>query len=118
MMQTGREELICDFAETYHIINMRELKPTMMATLAAGLREDSRIMMKLSGAKTDTKTLLLASISDRIGLQLWQKSRDGQKGMNQPKSIVTEITRDRKNDVVGYSNGADFLAERKRLMNG
>lgn len=118
MMRIGKDELICDFAETYHILDMRGLKPTLMATLAAGLREDSRIMMKLSGAKTDTKTLLLASISDRIGLRLWQNTKDGQKGINQPGSIVTEITRDRKNDVVGYASGADFLAERKRLMNG
>lgn len=118
MIRVGREELICDFAETYHIYDLQTIRPSMLATLAVGLRSDSRIKMKLAGTKTDVKTLLLASISDRLGLLLWRETKDGHKGSNQPKSIVEELEKEHKTEVVGYQSGADFLAERKRLLNG
>lgn len=49
MMATDEDALICDFAETYHIYDYRQLKPSYAATLAAGLREDSRIRTILGG---------------------------------------------------------------------
>ena len=118
MMRISKDDVICDMAETYHILDIRSVRLTTLSTLAVGLRESSRIKMRISGAKAEVNTLLLASIADRLGIMLWRETKDGRKGINQPKLLVNEMTKTRKNDIVGYSTGADFLAERKRLMDG
>jgi hypothetical protein len=61
MIADGEDELICDLAETYRILHYRTVALPLLATLAAGLREDSRICKKQSGVKTDTSTLLLGA---------------------------------------------------------
>ena len=118
MIRVGKDELICDFAETYHIIELRSIRPSMLATLAAGLRNNSRIKMKMAGTKIDLKDMLLASITDKLGIMLWQKTKDGNKGINPPKLVITELMTEKKNEIVGYASGADFLKERERLLNG
>lgn len=52
MIADGEDELICDLAETYQILHYRTIALPLLATLAAGLREDSRIRKKQSGVKT------------------------------------------------------------------
>lgn len=66
MIADGEDELICDLAETYRILHYRTVALPLLATLAAGLREDSRICKKQSGVKTDTSTLLLGAAVDRL----------------------------------------------------
>lgn len=66
MIADGEDELICDLAETYRILHYRTVALPLLATLAAGLREDSRICKKQSGVKTDTGTLLLGAAVDRL----------------------------------------------------
>jgi len=46
MIKLDENALICDFAETYHIYDYRQLPPTRVAVFACGLRDDSRIKMK------------------------------------------------------------------------
>ena len=50
MLERSEDSLICDLAETYHIYDMRSFKASYIAILAAGLREDSRVMMLFSGS--------------------------------------------------------------------
>ena len=38
MLNAGEDELVCDFAETYHILDLRALPVPLAATLAWGLR--------------------------------------------------------------------------------
>ena len=90
MVREDETALICDLAETYHILDWRALP---LAALSAGLREDSRIKMKIAGMKADQDTLLLAAAVDRLSLLMWAKTKDGQKGRNPPKSIFDELTR-------------------------
>lgn len=66
MIADGEDELICDLAETYQILHYRTIALPLLATLAAGLRENSRICKKQSGVKTDTGTLLLGAAVDRL----------------------------------------------------
>lgn len=68
MVNTDEDALICDLAETYHIYNYRSLPLTLVATLAAGLRDDSRIKLKMNKQKVSNTDLLLAVIADRLGL--------------------------------------------------
>lgn len=114
----GKDDLICDFAEYYQIYDIRQVKPSIAAVLAIGLRDDSRTKMRLAGAKIDQKTMLLAAIADRLSILVWQKTRDGQRNQNKPKSIVDELTRDHSADVVGFTTSEDFEKERQRLIHG
>ena len=70
---------------------MGSLPVQTVATLAAGLRDDSRIKIKMSGAKVPQNTLLLALIADRLSLLWWAKTKDGEKGRNRPHSITAEL---------------------------
>lgn len=116
MLRIGKDDLICDFAETYHIFDIYSLRPSVMATLAVGLRDDSRIKMRIAGVKVDFKTQLMAEMVDRLGILIWQRSKDGLKGKNRPKSVLDELTRDHSNDVAGFDDISAFERERKRIL--
>lgn len=121
MLATDRDALVCDLAETYGIYDMRALPVTTLATLAAGLREDSRIKKKLSGARVGPDTLLLAAIADRLSLLVWSRTEDAQKGRNRPASIVDALTGKQQNqggDAVVFDSPEAFEAARNALIGG
>lgn len=91
MICEAEPELICDFAETYHIYDYRALPLHYAATLALGLGSDSRVGRKLSSEKVDTNTLLLATIADRLATLIWFQSEDGRRHRNRPKSLVDAL---------------------------
>lgn len=68
MIALDEEALECDLAETYHIYDYRALDPDRTALFSIGLRENSRIKMKLSGQKYPLETILLACAVDRLSL--------------------------------------------------
>ncbi len=72
------DDVICDLAETYHIFSYKEHKPSFIATLLSGLKDDARISMRLAGVTADTKTRLLAMIADLI--RAFGGSFDGEEG--------------------------------------
>ena len=91
MIKTDEDALICDLAETYQIYDYKSLPAYMVATFSVGLRENSRIKMKLSNQKVPFGELLLSMISDELTRLIWMKTEDGAKGINPPKSIVSLI---------------------------
>ena len=64
MIALDEDALVCDFAETYGIYDVWEYPVDYIATLAVGLRDNSRIKLKAAGLKVDMKTLLIARIAD------------------------------------------------------
>ena len=119
MISTDKNALICDLAETYGIYNYRALPVDTLAVLSVGLRENSRIKMKLSGVNVTPDFLLLAKAVDLLGLLFWSKTEDAQKGANKPKSIVEMLTRiEKENDVLSFENAEDFEAEWIRITKG
>lgn len=72
-------------------------------------------MRKLSGQQYNTDTVLLAGIFDRLSWLSWTKTKDAQKGMNQPKSIMSMFTRTEKENK-GFESGEDFMKERQRIL--
>lgn len=66
MIGVGENELICDFAETYHIYDYRSLPVSRAAILASGLREDARIRMKMNGHHVPLRERLIAGLYDLI----------------------------------------------------
>lgn len=119
MINADKNALICDLAETYGILNYRALPVELLAVLSVGLREDSRIKMKLSGAKVQPDFLLLAEAVDRLGILVWSKTEDAQHGRNKPVSIVSLLTREEKeSDIVSFDTAEEFDAAWQRITKG
>lgn len=119
MMDVDEDALICDFAETYHIYDIYQYPCELVATLAAGLRSDSRIMVKLSGLRITPELYTMCDIADSLRILRWQNTRDGQKGRNVPPMLLETFSgdnqKDKKEDLRGFRSGEDFMNEWKRL---
>lgn len=120
MIALDEDALICDMAETYHIYNMMQLPAVYVATLAIGLRNDSRIKMKAVGLEFDLKSLLFAHIADNTAITSWLLSKNAEKGKDRPTSFVRMLTEkiDPSTKPQTFNSGADFDKERERLING
>ena len=107
MVAGGEDELICDFAQYYHVLDWRGLPVRLAATLASGLPEESRSKLKIAGAKAPLDRLLLAGIADQLASLLWRYSP---KGTPRPKSIVDVLTGEdeKKAPIRTYRSGEDF----------
>lgn len=118
MVITDEDALICDFAETYRIYDYRQLPLRMAAVFASGLRDNSRIKIKMSGLNAAPDTILNAVIADRVGMLVWMQSTDGVKNRNRPASILDKIINpgDTNENVVTFDSGQAFEDERKRLL--
>lgn len=80
IIEECEDKLICDLAETYHILNYRELSPETVAVLSLGLRRDSRVKMHFSKEKLRLEEQLLADIADSLRYISWTFSKDAHKG--------------------------------------
>lgn len=115
MLEKNPDALTCDMAETYGVFNLYALPVGLVATLACGLRENSRIMMEMSEMGYDLKTLLIAKILDVGNILVWQQTKDGIEGRNQPKSIYElllnpEGEEEPKNDHMEFDTPEEFEA--------
>ena len=115
MVNADEEALICDFAETYGIMDYRGLSPSRAAVLASGLRENSRIKTRLNGIQ-DMETVLMAAGVDALNFLAWTKTKNAEKGRNRPKSILQALTGSGEKEVKGFETGDDFMEARKKLM--
>lgn len=121
MIRQDEDALICDLAETYRIYDYRQLPLLQVAVFAYGLRDDSRIKKIISNQTASLDTLLFASMVDRLSLFLWLQTKDGQKGVNRPKSIVDQLTKPDKEErdereYLVFESGEDFENYRKKLL--
>ena len=108
MIQLDEDALICDLSETYHIYDYRSLPVRLVATLAAGLRADSRIMLRASDMTVSQETILLACIADRVEAFRYGFSEDAKNGRNRPQSLVEILageTKTKSNGVTTFSSG-------------
>lgn len=118
MISCDENALICDLAETYNIYNYRSLPVDLVATFCCGLRDDSRIKMKLSGVNIPLDTQLNALMVDALSLLLWTKSKDAVTGRNRPKSIYqTLIDNSVKKDseFISFESVEDFNEQLERI---
>lgn len=117
MIAMDRDALVCDLAETYGIFDMRALPVKLLATLASGLRADSRIRMKIAGSEVTQMELLTAAAVDRLSMLLWTKTEDGRKGINRPRSLVKIFTglEQEEPQSQGFDTAEEFEAEWERI---
>lgn len=92
----------------------------LIAILSAGLRDDSRIKMEISGQKAPTNTMLLASMTDSLNWLVWSKTKGADKGKNKPKSILEKLlgSTELKDEVMGFESGSEFDKAWKKLGGG
>lgn len=121
MINMDEDALICDLAETYHIYNYRSLPCKTVAAFSCGLRNDSRIKMKMAELSITMDQMLLATIVDNTKILAWLWSEDGGKGRNRPKSILAELLGDKGEEEGGeifFNSGQEFDDEWRRLTGG
>lgn len=121
MIATDEDALICDLAETYHLFGWRSVPVRLAATLACGLRDDSRIKMRMSGSRVSIDTMLRAVMADRLSFLAWAQTEDGRKGRKKPPSFVEMLTKkeeQKEPDVVVFDSPDDFEAARQRIFSG
>lgn len=85
MMENYPDELVCDMAETYGVFDVKRVPVPLLATLAVGLRDDSRVKRAKSKTLVDDPTYLLAVIADHLRILAWRMTEDGQNGVDPPK---------------------------------
>ena len=118
MIKADEDALICDLAETYHIYDYRQLPLNTIAVFSVGLRNNARIKMKMNNQPVELDLLLLAGISDKLSTAMWWQTKDGQKGVNRPDSLVDVITniQPKEKNVIAFSSGEDFINRRNELL--
>ncbi|MCQ2087970.1 MAG: DUF5361 domain-containing protein [Bacilli bacterium] len=116
-MSLDEEAVICDFAEYYHIYDYKQLPLETVAILVYGLRDYSRIKMKISDTRLNVEQTLLATIADSLSFIAWSKTEDARRNQNRPKSILQSLrNKDVQSDCTGFANGADFMAAWKEKV--
>lgn len=116
LLALDEDALICDLAETYHILDYKSVPVKTLAVLAAGLNEDARSKRKAAEGKAPLRILLSAAILDQLSMLVWMQSKDGQKGINRPKSLVKAMTIGETEQVKSFRTADEFQEERERIL--
>lgn len=101
MVALDEDALICDFAETYHVLDLWSLPVQLAATLAAGLRYDSRIMMRINGDHFRISDLFLATLCD---------------AMAGTKFLPLMVESEKKDETQVFDSPEDFWAAREAIL--
>ena len=112
MLAFDRGALICDLAETYNIYDYKRVPVRLLGTLVSGLRENSRIIMKMTGRKATVETIWLARIYDVICAVFSDEKH--------PHKPVSETLFDAEmynpKPLHGFISGDEFLKAREKLI--
>ena len=113
MIRLDEDALICDLAETYHIYDYRSLPLKTVATLSAGLRDDSRIKLKAAEASVGLDTVILAAIADNLTML---RAGMSSKNKGEPFLFSEALQGERKSKKIkGFNTSAEFEAALKRI---
>ena len=115
MIATDENALICDLAETYNIYDYRSLPVKLAATYSAGLRENSRIKIKLRGdVLGDSDRMLLAMLYDVVAMFGWV-------GEGNPPSMVDAMYgqlpehKEKQKKLRSYDTPEEYERARKKI---
>ena len=119
MVATDEDSLICDLAQYYHVFDYKSMTVELVATLSAGLPEDSRIMRKLSKRNISKSELMLAAIYDDLNAYLYSMTSNAKHGINRPASIVDKwlnITEQKEN--MAFDSVNSYEKAKQRILGG
>lgn len=117
MLRADRDAVICDLAETYGVMDYRALPVPLLAVLASGLRDNSRIKASLSGAKATRGEILLAAAVDRLSCMVWGMTEDARNGINRPSSVLDAMLGNtgETRETVGFATAEEYENEWERI---
>lgn len=120
MLASDEDALICDMAETYHILDIWALPVELLATLASGLRENARIWFKMNGLREIPTEIVLPQLADTITLIMYALAGGSSKGIEKPELFMEAMRGQtaKKKESKGFDTGEDFMAYRKRILEG
>lgn len=119
MLSVDKTALICDLAETYHVLDWRSLPLLTVAALASGLRETARIRQKISATRYTTGEILTATAVDYLALLWWAQTEDGQKGRRRPESILNKLLgTEPEKKVTAFATGEEFEKRYAEITGG
>ena len=113
MIRFDEDALICDLAETYHIYDYRSLPVKLVATLSAGLRDDSRIKLKAADTSVGLDTVILAAIADNLTML-----RAGMSDKSKSKPFLFSEAlqgENKKQKAKGFATAEQFEAALRRI---
>ena len=113
MYAADHDALICDMAETYHILDIHAIPVPLLAVLASGLRDNSRIKAVMSGSRVFPPEYGIALIHDILA----QAFRSEQAEPILLSDIVFGEAK-KKTDSRGFDTAEDFEAYRKKIVEG
>ena len=91
MISADKDLFMCDMVESYGIINYEQLPAVTVAAFAYGLRDDSRIKLKLRGERAPREVSLLCWLIDELRMFRWSLSEDAQNGVSPPEKIYDRL---------------------------
>lgn len=112
MIAIDEQALICDLAEVYGIFDYKKYPVNLIGTLAYGLRENSRIKLKLCDQPVNNDTLLLAHIADRLGALITSYSY---KKLHSFVENLCGKDKEEKKRVKGYETSEGFEEELRKI---
>lgn len=113
MLGTDRDALICDLAETYHVLDMWALPVPLLATLASGLRENSRIRMEMAGMHYIPLEIVVPQIRDYLAAVY---SKKGKKPDMLTDYVMGNKPIKKPEKATGFRHASDFDAWRESMM--
>lgn len=120
MIITDEDAFICDMAETYGIFDFWSMPAGLIATLACGLRDDSRIMTKMNEMKMPLEEYLLAAIFDAVNWLCWINTKDAQRGGSPPDRILSTLLEKPKeqeqSDFMVFGSVEEFERVRSEIL--
>lgn len=118
MFLIDKDAVLCDLAETYHIYSIEELPISKVALFACGLRDSSRIKLKITGLKVPLETLLLSQILDDFNNYLYSMTKDSKSGINRPQSLtnklIEKVSEDKEYEL--FENSEEFNKQWRKLV--
>jgi hypothetical protein len=119
MISQDEDALICDFAEYYHIYDYRALPVKTAATLACGLRQDSRISAAMQGSRYGFDIAFKAMALDYLALLWWSKTKDAENGTGHPASIYKKLfTEEPDSEIMAFTTGESFMEAWEKIARG
>jgi len=117
MLAIDENLFICDMAETYHVLDYKALPVETLAVLASGLRDSSRIKMKMAGLTYIPPEMIFPQIADY--LMIIARNLSGSK--KRDMKLLTDLMQkgvEKNQQAVGFASGDDFRAEWERRTKG
>jgi hypothetical protein len=113
MIEIDEDALICDLAETYQIFDYRSLPVKLVATLSAGLRDNSRIKLKMVDSPVSLESAMLAVIADNLTLL---RAGFGKENRAKPFLFTDAINGgNKKQKVKGFKTAEQFEAALSKI---